>query len=106
MRYNNILLLGLSDTAIMTARCFKKYKSLKIYSLDYEERHNGFYSNMIKPLLTPDPSEGEEIWLMFIINWIKQINKRFIIIPVTDEFAYLTSKFRAKFNEYCSFILP
>jgi D-aspartate ligase len=100
-----VLILGLFDTAISTARCLKK-TGVQIYGLDYNPFQPGFHSRIIKTELTPDPRKDENIWITFILEWIKKSGKHFILFPTSDEFVLLTARHNKELSQYCSFIVP
>jgi predicted ATP-grasp superfamily ATP-dependent carboligase len=102
---NPVLLLGLFDTAIMTARCFKG-TGIKIYGMDYHDRHPGFYSRIIKTVRTPDPDENEEKWVQFVICWLEKFEYKFVLIPTSDEFVILCSKHMKALSPYCLSVIP
>jgi len=101
----SILLLGLFDTAIMTARCFKGEK-LIVYGMDYNAKLNGFHSNLIKPVHCPNPNKHEILWVNFVRNWLINSKGPFVLIPTSDEFVYFYTKHHEKFKELCSALLP
>lgn len=101
-----VLLLGLFDTAIMTARCFRG-KGIKVYGMDWDTRLNGFISNSIVSIQSPNPSTEEEKWMDFVLDWINtKSTLPFIIIPTSDKYVYLVSKYRDKFKKNALFLLP
>jgi len=100
-----VLLLGLFDTAIMTARCFKGAK-IDIYGMDYDEKLSGFSSRIIKSIKVPNPKDDEKIWLEFVLNWLRKSNNRFVIIPTSDEFVELIVRYYENLSEFCSALLP
>jgi predicted ATP-grasp superfamily ATP-dependent carboligase len=103
--HNPILLLGLYDTAITTARCFKG-KSLDIFGMDYNTSLNGFKSNLIKAFICPNPKVSEQQWLNFMLSWLKEQDKKVIVIPTADEFAVLFAKHKAALYPYTLSIVP
>lgn len=101
-----ILLLGLFDTAIMTARCFRG-TGIKVFGMDWDTRLNGFISNSIVSIQCPNPSTEEGKWLDFVLDWISTKSSfSFIIIPTSDKYVYLISKYRDRFKENALFLLP
>lgn len=100
-----VVLLGLFDTAIATARCFNG-TGINVYGLDYNESHLGFHSSIIKSSICPDPKRDEKAWLNFIIDWFKKINNKCILIPTSDEFATLCAKYKTELDLYSAFLLP
>lgn len=100
-----VLILGLFDTAIMTARCFYG-KGIRVYGMDYEGHHLGFQSRLIKCTITPKPDHNESEWLSFVLNWLKEKNESFILIPTSDEFVLLCSKYMNELSQYCLSVIP
>lgn len=100
-----ILILGLFDTSIMTARCLKGLR-LKMYGLDYKPELLGFSSNLIKSSLIPNPNQDKVLCIKFIINWLSEHQHDFIIIPTSDEFVKLCSDYRTELSPYATFLLP
>ncbi|MFC2110892.1 hypothetical protein ACFLQ5_00415 [Bacteroidota bacterium] len=102
---NSILLLGLFDTAIMTARCFQ-ISGIKIYGLDYDQSHVGFYSKRIISQKVPDPNINENDWLKFVLQWMKEKETTFVVIPTSDFFLQLFVKYHHQFVPYCLSLIP
>jgi predicted ATP-grasp superfamily ATP-dependent carboligase len=103
---NPVLLLGLFDTAIMTARCFCN-EGIAVYGMDHDITLNGFFSNTIESIQCPNPTESEGEWLNFVVNWIKSKETlSFVLIPTSDKYVHLISKFRNHFENIAKFILP
>ena len=107
MNRNPVLLLGLFDTSIMTARCFQN-KGVKVYGTDYDSGLNGFRSNAIESFVCPNPKEeGEERWLSFLIEWMSTNSKNpFILIPTSDEYVELIAKYQSELNYVAKFLVP
>lgn len=105
MRSKNILLFGLFDTAIMTARCFQ-YVDVVIYGMDYEQNHFGFSSKIIKSIKVPSPNENEKNWLEFVLEWMDSSGLSFVLIPTTDEFVQLCAKYFSELSKYCLALIP
>lgn len=101
----NVLLLGLFDTAIMTARCFKGM-DVKIFGMDYDIALSGFYSRLIKSIKIPDPKIDEKIWLKVLVRWLVDNGGNFILIPTSDEFVLLAAKYSDQIKKYCTALLP
>lgn len=99
-----VLLLGLFDTSIMTARCFKNCK-IDLYGMDYEYSNSGFYSRRIDSIKMPSTSNVEK-WLDFLIGWLKKTGKKYVLIPASDEFVLLSSKYKDIINNYTFSLLP
>jgi predicted ATP-grasp superfamily ATP-dependent carboligase len=105
MRKNPILLLGLFDTAIMTSRCFYS-TGINIFGMDYNEKNLGFQSKLIKSVKIPDPGHSESDWLQFVLDWLSKKGEIFVVIPTSDEFVILYSKYSKYFSKYCLSIIP
>lgn len=102
---NPILLLGLFDTAISTAQCFKG-QAIKIYGMDYDTEHLGFKSNQIKSMVIPNPSINEKGVLEHILSWTSNQFSKPVIIPTSDAFIQFCSKFSEVLSEVSFFLLP
>jgi predicted ATP-grasp superfamily ATP-dependent carboligase len=102
---NPILLLGLFDTAISTAHCFRK-QQIEIFGMDYKTEHLGFKSNRIKSITLPNPSINKSETLNFILNWIKTLKSKPVIIPTSDEFIQFCSEYNKLLSEVALFLLP
>lgn len=102
-----LLLLGLFDTSIMTARCFNK-EGIQVYGMDYEKKHLGFYSKDIIAIEVPDPNIDEKEWFHFVLGWLKKQanNSKFIVIPTSDLFVQLYVKYEVLLSDYCSALMP
>lgn len=105
MKGNPVLLLGLFDTAITTARCFKSM-NVRIYGMDYNPNHLGFNSNLIEATLIKDPKLDESKFLNDITEWLRERGGKFVVIPTSDEFVQLLSKYKVELSEYCAFLIP
>lgn len=102
---NPILLLGLFDTAISTAHCFRG-QSIAIFGMDYKTEHLGFKSNQIKSIVIPNPSINEKEVLDYILSWITNQISKPVIIPTSDEFIQFCSKHSEILSEVSLFLLP
>lgn len=105
MKSINILLFGLFDTAIMTARCFKDL-DVAVYGMDYEPNHLGFSSRIIKSIKVPSPKENEKNWLNFVLEWMDNSGLSFVLIPTADEFVQLCSRYYHELSKYCLALVP
>lgn len=101
----NILLLGLFDTAITTARCFPQ-KDFIIHGMDYNEKLLGFKSRLIISKLLPNLNIDEKETLTFLQTWLKSQNKDIIIIPTSDEFILFVAKYRKELPNNAKFLIP
>ncbi len=101
----DILLFGLYDTALMTAKCFNR-KVYSIYGMDYNKNNSGFYSRFIKSVSTPNPNINESDWIRFVLAWLNKTNKLFFLIPTSDEFVQLAAKYSNELSTYCTCIQP
>lgn len=104
-KIQNILIWGLFDTAIMTARCFND-SNFKIYGMDYEKKHLGFKSRLIDAFEIPNPNLDEELWLKHVVDWLKKFEETFILIPTSDEFIFFASKYKKELSPYIISIIP
>ena len=89
----------------MTARCFKGTE-ISVYGMDYQDKHLGFYSNIIQTIKTPNPKENEENWVSFVTFWLEKFENQFVLIPTSDEFVVLCSKYLKVFSQYCLSVIP
>ena len=102
---NPILLLGLYDTAIMTARCFKK-TNIAVFGTDYNTAKLGFKSRLIQAFICPDPKVDEPLWLIFLLDWLKKQSQKVVVIPTSDEFALLCAKYEKDLNPFVLSLIP
>lgn len=102
---NPVLLLGLYDTAIMTARCFKR-TSIPVFGMDYNTTKLGFKSKLIHSTICPDPKINEKLWLDFLLNWFQKHQQKVVIIPTSDEFALLCAKYQKELNPFVLSLIP
>lgn len=100
-----VLLLGLFDTAVATARCLRPHGA-KLIGVDFDPSLSGFSSRLIKPFLIPCRPEEEMKAVHFIIDVIKAEGGRVIAIPTSDQFVLLLSKYRQAFSPYADFLIP
>lgn len=100
-----ILILGLFDTSIMTARCLAE-SGRDIYGMDYDPGMTGFASNLMKCVLIPSPRVNEKDCLDFILTWIDQLGRNLMLIPTSDEFVKFCSDYEAELSRRCSFLIP
>ncbi len=105
IKKENILLLGLFDTAITTARCFPK-KEFTIHGMDYNEKLLGFKSRLIKTKILPNPNNNEKETLTYLLSWLKSKNDDVIIIPTSDEFILFVAKYRQEIPNNAKFLIP
>ena len=105
MKRNPVLLMGLFDTSIMTARCFQN-TGIQVYGMDHDTSLSGFFSNAIISVGTPNPRQGEEKWLTHIMNWFQTFDNKFVLIPTSDEYVYLCSKYWKELSQYCLSVFP
>jgi D-aspartate ligase len=105
MLNRSVLIIGLFDTSIMTARCFKG-TGVNIYGMDYNEDNYGFNSRIIKGIKTPNPKVDENNWLQFIVEWMNKSGKQFILFPTSDEFVELIARYYTELSEYADILLP
>jgi predicted ATP-grasp superfamily ATP-dependent carboligase len=102
---NPVLLLGLFDTAIMTARCFKG-KGIPVYGMDYAINNAGFHSNLINAQQIPVPLGNELKCVEYIIQWSGAFSNKPVLIPTSDLFVNLIKKYGELFGEHFLFLIP
>jgi len=100
-----VLLLGLHETAIMTARCFSQ-AGIKIHGMDYNNDQVGFYSNQIKAFKMPSPAQNERDWLNYMQEWLTKSREKFVLIPTSDEFIMLAAKYKYELADHVFGLLP
>lgn len=98
------MLLGLTDTAIMTARCFKG-SGITVYGLDSQADNSGFASLLIKSDHMPN-TENESEWLAFMLKWLGGFSQKFVLIPTSDEYALLSAKYADQLEKFTYSLLP
>lgn len=102
---NPVVILGLFDTAISTARCFNR-SGIKVYGLDYNTKMLGFKSRLINAKKVTSPSIDETIWKNEVIEFLTVFEKKPVVIPTSDEFIKLFTKYRKDFEKISLFLLP
>lgn len=102
---HKVLLLGLFDTAVATARCLKP-SGARFVGMDFDPGLAGFSSRLIKPYLIPCAPDDERRAAGFMIDTIREEGGSFIAIPTSDQFVRLLSRYREEFSRHAAFLIP
>jgi predicted ATP-grasp superfamily ATP-dependent carboligase len=100
--WHPVVVGGAFQTGIMLMKHLVR-AGLEVCAFDSNPRRPGFHTRYGKVFLCPNPDEQPDEWLRFMLDLVKGMRRKPVLIPTSDQFLASIAKFAGQLREHFIF---